>query len=64
MVFSLQVASRRVLQVGGVICLFFGLFGKFGALFVSLPDPIVGGVFMIMFGEYRQLPQLPSTIIM
>ena len=27
-----------------------GLIGKFGALFVSIPDPIVGGVFMVMFG--------------
>ena len=28
----------------------FGLLGKIGALFVSIPDPIVGGVFMVMFG--------------
>ena len=27
-----------------------GVIGKFGALFVSIPDPIVGGVFMVMFG--------------
>ena len=27
-----------------------GLLGKIGALFVSIPDPIVGGVFMVMFG--------------
>ena len=31
--------------------MFFGVFAKFGALFVTIPDPIVGGVFMIMFGE-------------
>ncbi len=28
-----------------------GMFGKFGALFVTIPDPIVGGVFMVMFGK-------------
>ncbi|KAL9967143.1 hypothetical protein ACROYT_G025316 [Oculina patagonica] len=27
-----------------------GVLGKIGALFVSIPDPIVGGVFMVMFG--------------
>ena len=27
-----------------------GVVGKIGALFVSIPDPIVGGVFMVMFG--------------
>ena len=27
-----------------------GVLGKFGALFVCIPDPIVGGVFMVMFG--------------
>ena len=27
-----------------------GVVGKFGAVFVSIPDPIVGGVFMVMFG--------------
>ena len=28
------------------------LFGKFGALFVTIPDPIVGGILMVTFGEY------------
>ena len=27
-----------------------GVLGKVGALFVSIPDPIVGGVYMAMFG--------------
>ena len=30
----------------------FGTLGKFGALFVTIPDPIVGGVFVTMFGKY------------
>ena len=29
-----------------------GLFSKFGALFVTLPDPIIGGLFMVLFGKY------------
>ena len=27
-----------------------GLLGKVGAFFVSIPDPIVGGIYMVMFG--------------
>ena len=27
-----------------------GMFGKFGALFVTIPNPIIGGVFIVMFG--------------
>lgn len=30
--------------------LFVGVVGKLGAFFVSIPDPIVGGVLMAMFG--------------
>ena len=28
----------------------FGLFSKFGALFVTIPEPIIGGIFCVMFG--------------
>ena len=28
-----------------------GCFGKFGALFVTIPSPIIGGVFIVMFGS-------------
>ena len=27
-----------------------GVLGKIGALFTAIPDPIVGGVFLVMFG--------------
>ena len=47
---SIQVGSLRVIQVGGFLFLIFGMLGKFGALFVTIPDPIIGGVFMVMFG--------------
>ena len=32
--------------------LIMGCFGKFGALFVTIPNPIIGGVFIVMFGQY------------
>jgi len=47
-----QVASRRVIQVEAAYMLLFGLLGKFGALFVTIPAPVVGGVFLVMFGDY------------
>jgi len=45
-----QVGSLRVIQFGGIVMMFVDVVGKIGALFVSIPDPIVGGVFMVMFG--------------
>lgn len=46
-----QVASVRVIQVGAAMMIVMGMFGKFGALFVTIPDPIIGGVFIVMFGR-------------
>ena len=40
-----------MVQVGGLIMLLLGMIGKFGALFVTIPEPIIGGVFMVTFGE-------------
>jgi len=40
-----------VAQVASIFLLVFGTFGKFGAVLVSIPDPVFGGVFLVMFGE-------------
>ncbi|KAJ7386680.1 hypothetical protein OS493_006688 [Desmophyllum pertusum] len=45
-----KVGSLRVIQFGALVMMSVGVLGKIGALFVSIPDPIVGGVFMVMFG--------------
>lgn len=45
-----KVGSRRVIQYGALIMIFFGLLSKFGAFFVTIPEPIVGGIFCVMFG--------------
>ncbi len=45
-----RVGSRRVVQVGAVLMLFLASFGKFGALFTTIPQPIVGGMYCAMFG--------------
>ena len=56
-----QVASRRVIQVEAIFMLLFGMIGKFGALFVTIPEPVIGGVFLVMFGEYILLLLLLHT---
>ena len=40
-----------MVQTGAMIMMGLGILSKFGALFVTIPEPIVGGVFMVMFGE-------------
>nr|XP_015205203.1 PREDICTED: solute carrier family 23 member 1 [Lepisosteus oculatus] len=44
------VGSRRVVQYGAGIMFILGTVGKFTALFASLPDPILGGMFCTLFG--------------
>ncbi len=45
-----QVASRRVIFAGGVLMMLFGSLGKFGAVFVAIPEPIAGGVGIVSIG--------------
>ena len=43
------VGSRRVIQIGAIIAVIFGLIGKFGGLFASMPQAMVSGLFCVMF---------------
>ncbi|WP_246999897.1 uracil-xanthine permease family protein [Halosolutus gelatinilyticus] len=45
------VASRYVVQIGAVVMLVFGFVGYFGQLVATIPDPIVGGLFIAMFAQ-------------
>ena len=45
-----RVGSRRVVQAGAVIMVVLGCVSKFGALFTTIPQPIVGGMYCAMFG--------------
>ncbi|MEM6853714.1 MAG: solute carrier family 23 protein [Planctomycetota bacterium] len=45
-----KVGSRFVVQIGAVILVLLGLFGKFGALAAAIPGPVVGGLYCAMFG--------------
>jgi nucleobase transporter 1/2 len=45
-----RVASRRVIRTGAVIMLILPMFGKFGATLATLPTPVVGSMFVGLFG--------------
>jgi len=45
------VASRYVVRIGAGVMLVVGFFGPFGRLIATIPDPIVGGLFVAMFGQ-------------
>jgi nucleobase transporter 1/2 len=45
-----KVASRRVIRCGAVVMLVIPIIGKFGALLATLPMPVVGAMFMGLFG--------------
>lgn len=45
----LQVGSRMVILVSGVLMIVMGMMGKVAAIFVTIPEPVMGGMFMVMF---------------
>ncbi|CAN9507678.1 unnamed protein product [Ophioblennius macclurei] len=45
-----KVGSRRVVLLSGFFMILIGMLGKIGAIFSTIPTPVVGGMFMIMFG--------------
>uniref|UniRef100_A0A4W5P803 Solute carrier family 23 member 4 n=1 Tax=Hucho hucho TaxID=62062 RepID=A0A4W5P803_9TELE len=45
-----KVGSRMVIVAGGILLIIMGLFGKIGAIFATIPTPVVGGMFLVMFG--------------
>ncbi|XP_051170690.1 solute carrier family 23 member 2 isoform X2 [Leptopilina boulardi] len=45
-----KVGSRRVIQWACLLMILQGIISKFGAVFIIIPEPIVGGIFCVMFG--------------
>ena len=45
-----RVGSRYVVQIAAVLLILLGLFGKFGAVAAAIPQPVVGGLYCVMFG--------------
>ncbi|TXG56355.1 hypothetical protein EZV62_017668 [Acer yangbiense] len=44
-----RVGSRRVVQISAGFMIFFSILGKFGAVFASIPAPIVAGFYCLLF---------------
>lgn len=45
-----RVGSRMVIVAAGCVLLVMGMFGKIGAAFATIPTPVIGGMFLVMFG--------------
>nr|KYP57090.1 Putative nucleobase-ascorbate transporter 10 [Cajanus cajan] len=45
-----KAGSRRVVQISSGFMIFFSVFGKFGALFASVPLPIMAALYCVLFG--------------
>ncbi|XP_068433603.1 solute carrier family 23 member 1-like [Clinocottus analis] len=45
-----KVGSRVVILVSGVFMILMGMLGKIGAVFTTIPTPVMGGMFLVMFG--------------
>jgi len=45
-----RVGSRRTTQMAAAFMIFFAIFGKFGAVVASIPQPIVAAILCITFG--------------
>ena len=56
-----KVGSLGVIQIAGLFMLVFAMFGKFSAIFVTIPTPIIGGIFLVMFGECTEVYVLRYT---
>lgn len=39
-----------VIVASGVLMIIMGLFAKVGAIFTTIPSPVLGGMLMVMFG--------------
>lgn len=48
-----RVASRIVFLVVAIIYILFGIIGKFSAIFVTIPYPVLGGALIVMFGMFN-----------
>lgn len=50
-IFTIKVASRAVSLVAGCVFMILGCIGKAAALFATIPDPVLGGLFHVSLGR-------------
>ncbi|KAK2856462.1 hypothetical protein Q5P01_005197 [Channa striata] len=44
-----KVGSRTVILLSGIFMILMGTLGKIGAIFTTIPTPVIGGMFLVMF---------------
>jgi uracil-xanthine permease len=49
------VASRYVVRIGAVILILMSFIGKLGALVATMPNPVIGGAYITLFGTIGAL---------
>ncbi|KAJ7520005.1 hypothetical protein O6H91_20G063100 [Diphasiastrum complanatum] len=47
-----RVGSRRTVQIAAVFMIFFSIFGKFGGIIASIPQPMFAAVFCVLDGFF------------
>ncbi|XP_067855241.1 xan_ur_permease domain-containing protein [Heptranchias perlo] len=45
-----KVGSRTVILTSGFLMILIGMFVKIGAIFSTIPEPVIGGMLLVMFG--------------
>jgi len=50
--FVFQVASKQIFIGVGILYILFGIFGKFSAIFITIPYPVLGGAVVVMFSIF------------
>ena len=46
-----QVASRRVVVISAVIMVIGSVLGKWSAVLIMIPEPVIGGLLIVLCGE-------------
>ncbi|XP_064079007.1 solute carrier family 23 member 1-like [Macrobrachium nipponense] len=58
-----KVGSRRVAQVSAAFLILAGLFGKIGALIVTMPDPVLAGILIVTFATIAAAGMAPLRCV-
>ena len=58
-----QVASRWVFITVGLLYMIFGVIGKFSAIFIMIPEPVLGGALISITGVFigKYIYYIPIT---
>lgn len=52
-----------MIQWAAFIMVLQGVIGKFGAVFIMVPDPVVGGLFCVMFGMITAFGRKTNSLV-